>query len=162
LMFPGLTLSIGWAFTIQKEQEVTNIAAGKDNYPGAVILKQASSNFGNDPDTDVTPTHLQARNDLPAEYDSDCHQEHGNREVLKCSFGKTDNPSYTIALVGGSHSAHWLPALRKISETENIEIINYTKSGCRFSQDDTVKDDCIEWNEHLLDMVIDKNPDIVF
>src|SRR5699024_5529405 len=101
----------GWAFTIQKQQEAVDVISEKGDYPGAMVLTQLSDDIGNDPDVEVMPTTLQARNDLPEVYDTGCHQALGESEVLECSFGTEEDPDHTIALVGGSHSAHWLPAL---------------------------------------------------
>ena len=162
LMIPVLVLSSGWAYTIQKKQEVVDVIGEKDDYPGAMILTQLSNDIGNDSDVDVMPTPVQARNDLPEVYENGCHQALGESELLECTFGAEDDPDYTVALAGGSHSAHWLPALQEIAKSENIQIVNYTKSGCRFSDDDTVEKDCQEWNEQLLDTLIAKQPDIVF
>lgn len=162
LMVPVLVLTSGWAYSINQKQETVDVSSEQPDYPGAMALEQSSNDFGNDPDVDITPTPLQSRDDLPEVYDNGCHQELGESEVLECEFGETDDPIYTIALAGGSHSAHWLPALKEVAENENIQIVNYTKSGCRFSADDTEEDDCVEWNDELLDTIIQREPDLVF
>jgi hypothetical protein len=113
-------------------------------------------------DVPVLPTPLQARDDLPKVYGDGCHQSLEDAEVLKCEYGVLDNPEYTIAIVGGSHSAQWLPAFEKIAETEKIKIINYTKSACRFTSDGIGKESCREWNENLIDILLSTKPDLVF
>src|SRR5699024_10935574 len=65
LMVPVLVLTSGWAFTIQKQQEAVDVISEKGDYPGAMVLTQLSDDIGNDPDVEVMPTPLQARNDLP-------------------------------------------------------------------------------------------------
>ena len=110
---------------------------------------------------DLVPTPLQSKEDVPKSYDENCHQTVGNSEVIKCYYGVEENPDYVIAIVGGSHSAHWLPTFEEIAKYERIKIINMTKSGCRFTTDSDVVEDCYEFNHNLIDSIIDLNPDIV-
>ncbi|MFC5711388.1 acyltransferase family protein [Thalassorhabdus alkalitolerans] len=114
-------------------------------------------------DEGVTPTPLQARDDVPRIYNEDCHQGEGKSEVIECKYGNTENPAITLALVGGSHSAHWLPALEVIAGEEDIEVRSYTKSGCRFSTDQREdKEDCQEWNDNMMEVLLSEKPDLVF
>ncbi|AOM83772.1 Putative peptidoglycan O-acetyltransferase YrhL [Salisediminibacterium beveridgei] len=114
---------------------------------------------------DVIPSPVNARDSLPPVYEDDCHQNQTSPDVIACSYGYTeDDPEYTIALVGGSHSAHWLPALQEISEEYRIHIESYTKSNCRFTTDDLdeLSEGCLPWGETLLEMLLEDPPDLVF
>ena len=82
-----------------------------------------------------------------------------------CSFGELENPDYTIALVGGSHSGHWFPALEKMSGNLNLQIDVYIKDACRFTNDDfdgLLTESCMEWNDNLMEPLMSNPPDLVF
>ncbi|WP_049773673.1 acyltransferase family protein [Salisediminibacterium selenitireducens] len=114
---------------------------------------------------DIIPPAVDARESLPPVYDDGCHQNQTSEEVIACTYGyEGDDPAYTIAGVGGSHSAHWLPPLMAISEDEQILIRSYTKSNCRFTTDDLdeLSEGCLPWGETLLDILIEDPPDLVF
>ncbi|MFC3523633.1 SGNH hydrolase domain-containing protein [Marinococcus halophilus] len=113
-------------------------------------------------DLEVLPNPVQAREDLPKVYDDDCHQSQQNAEVIQCDYGQTDESKYTVALVGGSHSAHWLPALEQVAENESIKIESYTKSSCRFNADGGEYDSCETWNQNLVEELVEEKPDVVF
>lgn len=159
-MAPVLILSGFWSNVIaDKNAELANIAHD-ENYPGALVTEYPE--LAVDGDVPVAPTPLQARNDTPDVYEDGCHQGSGKSEVIECEYGDTENPEYTIALVGGSHSAHWLPALQGFAEEENIKIMTYSKSGCRFSSDEFEAEDCTEWNTKVMKVILDLKPDLVF
>ncbi|RIW31875.1 acyltransferase [Bacillus salacetis] len=164
-LLPVVFLAGGWYFTIKQMQSVEQTSAIplteiSEEYPGAVSLKD-DFNQSVEEGKGFIPRAIQARDDVPRGYKDGCHQKPGDPEVLECKYGSTDNPKYTIALVGGSHSAHWLPALEGVAAKENIMILNYTKSGCRFSDGDVV-DDCADWNGELMEILRSKKPDLVF
>ena len=114
---------------------------------------------------DIIPPAVDARESLPPVYDDGCHQNQTSEEVIACTYGyEGDDPAYTIAVVGGSHSAHWLPPLMAISEDEQILIRSYTKSNCRFTTDDLdeLSEGCLPWGETLLELLTEDPPDLVF
>lgn len=131
-------------------------------YPGAMALIDGV----NTPDVpEIIPPPVHARDSLPPVYEDGCHQNQTSPDVIACAYGYSEEePQYTIALVGGSHSAHWLPALQELSEEYRIRINSYTKSNCRFTTDDLdeLSEGCLPWGETLLDMLIDDPPDLVF
>ncbi|KEZ48839.1 acyltransferase family protein [Metabacillus indicus] len=161
LAVPVLAAAGVWLFAVQQLQP----SAGADrDYPGPAAL--ASSAELND--VPVKPALVEAREDLPTSYSEGCHQGQYDSEVIECEYGDTEDFKYTVALVGGSHSAHWLPALVAFAEEEQIRILNYTKSGCRFSTgpynsiNDKVEASCSEWNDKLVDVLTRQKPDLVF
>ena len=159
-MTPVLLLFFIWSGTIQKQYAELADMIGNENYPGAAVLSIGTAQA--ESDVPIAPTPVQVRNDLPKVYGDGCHQAIGKSEVLQCTYGVTDNPDYTVALVGGSHSAHWLPGLKGFAEKEKIKIVTYTKSGCRFSVDENAVEDCQEWNEKLMDILLSNKPDLIF
>lgn len=155
----GLVFFLGmisiWNVSIQKELEIANYNnTGISLHLEYEESQQLSIN-------DIIPRPLLSKEDIPISYHDGCHQGIGKSTVIKCYYGHTD-PEYTIALVGGSHSAHWFPALEEIAKENKIEIVNMTKSGCRFTTDPNVVEDCFDFNNNLIDSIIDLNPDIVF
>jgi hypothetical protein len=75
-----------------------------------------------------------------------------------------------VVLVGGSHSLHWLPALRIIAEQENWQIISMTKSSCLFAdptdaafwQTEELTEACAQRNVDVMAEIMALRPDFVF
>jgi peptidoglycan/LPS O-acetylase OafA/YrhL len=162
-MIPVVLIASVWSHQInQANAALANLVENKE-YPGA--LAAFSTSVEGDTEIPVMPTPLQAQDDLPKVYEDNCHQSLSKSEVIACEYGVTDNPGSTIALVGGSHSAQWLPALEVIAEEENIKIINYTKSACRFTGEEvnsSTSESCYEWNKELINTLVSTKPDLVF
>lgn len=143
------------------EAEIANIEFDH-THRGAMVFAQIDETQITEVE-EIKPNPVQSRQDKPISYPDGCHQVQGESEVIKCDYGVTDNAEYVIAIVGGSHSAQWLPALQAISETENIKIVNMTKSACRFTaSEDEVSDDCYKWNQNVIQELIEMKPDLVF
>lgn len=131
-------------------------------YPGALTIYEGiEAPEGIEP----IPSLLTIREDLPAFYeDEECFVEN-EAEVKKCSYGVLDNPNYVVAVVGGSHSGHWFPALEILAEELNFQIDVYNHHGCRFTNADPeghLLDVCLEWNANLLEILREDPPDLVF
>ncbi|MHC0036375.1 acyltransferase family protein [Pseudoneobacillus sp. C159] len=118
------------------------------------------------PNQRIIPSTIHVKYQLPAFYENpECYSEYNDPKVKVCSFGEAANPEYTIALVGGSHSGHWFPALEEIAATNHLRIDVYNKDACRFSDDNfngQLHDSCMEWNKKLLEKLIADPPDYVF
>ncbi|MFD2131554.1 acyltransferase family protein [Pseudogracilibacillus auburnensis] len=162
LTIPVLITASIWSITIEKTDTELAFAYYNSDYAGAMALLTGNSEITPLNSDQIAPQPIQARQDLPKNYEDNCHQKPGKSDVIECEYGDLDNPKYEIALVGGSHSAHWLPALDSFAESENIKILNFTKSGCRFSAEGSVDKDCKEWNEKLIDKLKSIKPDLVF
>lgn len=87
-----------------------------------------------------------------------------NETSLKtCTYGELDAPQFTIALIGGSHAAHWLPMLDVIGQSHQLKIVTYLKPRCRFqldSQEDSGY--CDPWFQQAMQQLIADQPDLVF
>ncbi|SDO12590.1 acyltransferase family protein [Halobacillus aidingensis] len=164
---PVVILNGSWSWYVKDAQfasasvEISN----SNDYPGALVM---ASNDDFHSDEPFAPSVLQAKEETPKSYDDGCHQGMEESEVILCEYGEVDNPDYTIALVGGSHSAHWLAPLEAYANEENIKILNYTRSACRFSSESYLltteldQKTCAEWNESVMDELIEKKPDLVY
>lgn len=164
---PILILSGIWTWHIKESQaDVINTEIiDKESYPGAEALMTDNEIESQD---SYYPQLIQVSKDLPKSYYDGCHQGSVEAEVIVCEYGEIEKYNKTIALVGGSHSAHWLPPLEIFGEREKVKILNITKSGCRFSTDnyklstDLSQRTCEEWNEELMDKLIETKPDLIF
>lgn len=160
LLLPLVFVNTAWALYITgQNQEDYNL----NDYPGARAI---SDNMNPAPNKKPVPTALNVKEDLPAFYDRpECFSNIEGDKVTSCSLGETKNPAYTIALVGGSHSGHWYPALEELSKKMKLQIDIYNKDACRFSNDDfagLLNESCMKWNEKVLDMLKANPPDFVF
>lgn len=114
----------------------------------------------------IAPGPFSVRDDNAAVYRNGCHQNGTSEKLNTCSFG---NPKAMkkIVLVGGSHSAHWLPTLVLHAEKEGWQIISMTKSGCLFADPDDEAvfakshDSCATWNESAMRAILAIKPDLV-
>lgn len=178
-MLPVIFIGTSWGIYVDKLQESLEKANSEsikvnvgvesieessvENHPGARTI---SDNIKANPDIDPIPNPINAKNDVPTFYDDrDCFSSRTEKGVTKCSYGELDNPAYTIALVGGSHSGHWLPALQIVSEKQNLQIDLYNKDACRFSSDDfdgMLSESCMEWNVDVMEPLLSDPPDLIF
>lgn len=113
----------------------------------------------------VVPDPLYATDDVPVLYDDGCQVEHAVSEVVVCTYG-VEEPETTIALVGDSKAAQWLPALQSVAEEKDWGIITMTKSACGFHSGVVTTDgrnyqECAEWNEAVLEELETRAPDVV-
>ncbi|MBF9195336.1 acyltransferase family protein [Microvirga terrestris] len=91
-----------------------------------------------------------------------CQQNERDPEVTMCNYGVQIGARKTIALVGGSHSEHWLPALEGIAHENNWNIVAITKSACAFMDGAGGRaPHCVKWNESVHDELSKLKPDAV-
>lgn len=160
-LLPVLIVSISWGVYMGETKESTNEGYNIADYPGALSI---SDHIVPPTGIEPIPSTAHVKEDLPAFYEyPGCVTE--KAIVVTCSFGETEDPDYTIALAGGSHSGHWFPALEEMTKELKIKIDVYNHDGCRFTDDDfngVMTDNCMEWNENLIDILISNPPDLVF
>lgn len=107
-----------------------------------------------------------ARRDVPITYETRCNQTPRQHTVKTCDFGDL-NSSRTIYLVGGSHSAQWLPPLRSIATEAGYKLVSMTKSSCRFfdttapGMQTYMTSSCRKWNDSAISELERDKPDIV-
>lgn len=161
MMITVLVTNVTLYYFVQQAKAITTEYSMK-NYPGALELYQGIK--GTD-GVELIPSMVNVKTDLPSFYnDKECYTDKGSN-VKTCSYGVTDNPDYKVALVGGSHSGHWYPALELLAKDLNFQIDLYIRDGCRFTDDDfngQVTAECLEWNENVMDLLTLNPPDLVF
>jgi len=105
---------------------------------------------------------LRARRDLPMVYGLGCHVPFNSAEPKRCEFGHSD-AEITIAIVGDSHAAQWVPALREIARERDIKLISYTKSACNISLNNRARQGaryeyCNRWRQGVFDALLETRP----
>ncbi|MGB3697839.1 MAG: acyltransferase family protein [Gordonia sp. (in: high G+C Gram-positive bacteria)] len=91
----------------------------------------------------------------------------GDPAIKVGSYGDA-TATRTIALVGGSHSEHWMTALDKIGKTRGFRVTTYMKAGCALSTEAEVVLDgrtlteCNDWSRRVVDKLAVDKPDFVF
>ena len=105
-------------------------------------------------------TFIAVKSVLPDAYGDGCHQDAVSPDVKECTYGD-ENATSTVALVGGSHSAQWLPALNIIGQENGFKVINITKSDCPLGALAESDPSCAEWNNRVMTRLGELKPDAV-
>ena len=163
LMMPAVLVGVSWSVFVQASSSVDVPVVTEDN-PGA---RAVSENIQPAIEAELKPDFLTAKEVLPAFYNNqDCTSPGSkNAKLMECSYGVTENPEHVLALVGGSHSGHWFPALEEIAEELNMRIDVYNKDACRFTNGDfdgLLTEACMTWNDQLHQRLMEDPPDLIF
>lgn len=159
--------SIGWRQHVNavraKGGELQNLSP--IDYPGARALVEQRKVAT----LPMRPSVLEASEDLPATIVDGCISDFANSGLMKCDYGDL-RAQRTIALVGGSHSEHWLTALNLLGREHGFKVVTYLKMGCPLTTDEvprvSVSNDpypgCRDWIGTALASLVDDRPDYVF
>jgi len=162
---PVVIVGVAWAgFHIeQKQYDEREIAAGHPDYPGALAL-EAGFTYRGAQDVPIYPGMLAVQDDVAELYRDGCYRPDADWQRNNCVYGDRSAPR-TIALVGGSHSAHWLPALDAVAKQQGWRVTVYTKHNCLFSAPvgEMIQDQwCQDFNERTLELLLLDRPQVVF
>ncbi|MGU3431452.1 acyltransferase family protein [Actinomycetes bacterium M1A6_2h] len=156
--------SVGW--TAHVESAVTGgrpaDSLDQTTNPGARVLQDGSGA----PDVPMVPSVYDAGLDLPASTTDGCIVDVVVRDVVTCSYGDTA-ATRTVALVGGSHSEHWLTAFDRMGRDHGFRVDTYLKVGCPLTIDTMPSfagndyPDCLDWSLATLDALDLARPDYV-
>jgi peptidoglycan/LPS O-acetylase OafA/YrhL len=166
----GVTLT---ATSFTWRQHVTVLrAAGKElsvlnpqDYPGARALTE----HARVPALPMRPSVLEIKDDLPISTRDGCISDFVNPTVVNCAYGDVA-ATRTIALAGGSHAEHWLPALDALGRMHHFKVVTYLKMGCPLSTEEVPLImgnnapymQCREWVQRTMNKLVDDRPDYVF
>jgi peptidoglycan/LPS O-acetylase OafA/YrhL len=158
----GLALVLGVTATIAP---MTGDAAG-----AAVLssdpLRDPDGRPANTVSDGIVPDPLQAPEDVPDLYASGCQVAVEDTDPTSCTYGSA-NAHLTIAVVGDSKAAQWVPAFQVLAEKKDWRIETYTKSACQFatvttSLDGQPYDTCRAWVDNVLgELTGADKPDVV-
>ncbi len=130
-------------------------AVANKDYPGALSINLDKDKIiENKP----KPEFANVFDDLPQSHLDNSNQSMSKSEVKVGKYGKQKDYKATIALVGSSHSEHWLGAVIKAAEENDYRVINITRSGTRFStgyKKNTLQDDWVKNVENYLEKADD-------
>ncbi|MEE2854379.1 MAG: acyltransferase family protein [Actinomycetota bacterium] len=166
----GVTLT---ATSFTWRQHVTVLrSAGKElsvlnpqDYPGARALTEHLRV----PALPMRPTVLEVKQDLPVSTRDGCISDFVNPAVVTCTYGDVA-ADRTIALAGGSHAEHWLPALDVLGRLHRFKVVTYLKMGCPLSTEqvplimgnNAPYPQCREWVQGTMTKLVTDRPDYVF
>lgn len=163
-----LLLSTGlWTAGLDAQQrQLEELLADPARYPGAAALLTGDPDAPGEYPDPVHPPPASAAQDVPVTYEDGCNQSTAGTEAITCVYG-SDDPDRTVALVGGSHAAHWFPALEQIAERRDWQLVNITKGACLFTDaPQTYRGEpytaCAEWNRDTMTELRTLRPDAVF
>lgn len=166
----GVTLT-ATSFT-WREHVIIERSSGKElsglsanDYPGARTL----INHVRVPKLRMRPTVLEAKGDLPAATKDGCISDFVNPALVNCTYGDSDAVR-TIALAGGSHAEHWLPALDLLGRLHHFKVVTYLKMGCPLSTEEVPLimgnnapyPQCREWVQTTMEKLVADRPNYVF
>ncbi|WP_343233474.1 acyltransferase family protein [Streptomonospora sp. PA3] len=116
------------------------------------------------PGVPIYPSPVVAGEDVP-----DTYEECGGAstlDTLDCVYGPA-GAGTTVALVGDSHAAQWIPALRSIAEDRGWRLHVYAKSSCAYTLTTLERNgrdytECVRWNEKVQhELTTQVRPDVV-
>lgn len=163
-LVPLLLATSVWSARMDAEQRrLAELLNDPVRYPGAAALPGDDHGEYADP---VLPALAAAAEDTPVTYDDGCNQGTDGTEVITCAYGSQD-PDRTVALVGGSHAAHWFPALEELAREHDWQLVNITKGACLFTDAPQLYKgepytECAEWNRGVMAELRSLRPDAVF
>ncbi|MFE3461482.1 acyltransferase family protein [Nocardiopsis aegyptia] len=163
-LLPVLGAAAAWSGQQAAERaRWADLLADGSSYPGAAAGAAAAEGV---PDLPVYPPLVWAAEDAPVTYADGCNQTTAGTEVITCVYG-SDEPVRTVALVGGSHAAHWFPALEEIAHARDWRLVNIVKGACLFTDaPQTYLGEpytaCAEWNRGVMAELRELRPDTVF
>ena len=91
---------------------------------------------------------------MPDLYADGCQVDVDSDKPTTCTYGAADAKT-TIAVVGDSKAAQWVPAFQVLAKQNDWRIVTYTKSACQFatvetSLDGDVYQTCRDWTDNVL------------
>jgi peptidoglycan/LPS O-acetylase OafA/YrhL len=163
----ALSIWSGW-YMAAKHPKQTIAAVKTTDHPGA-LARTSGFQYVGASDVDVVPGPLQVAEDRESVDQPGCVSDPEATEPGVCQItGNTQavGRRLTIAVVGGSHSSQWLPALKLIAEPSGWDVYSFTKSNCPFYFGSTVSEkevgSCQRWNQNVMQAVLKLHPDAVF
>ncbi|MDH6279831.1 acyltransferase family protein [Prescottella agglutinans] len=154
--------SVTWSGFIDRRTEewAQHPDLDPQTHPGAAALFAGADA----PKVREEPSRYVAHADLPATTLEDCISQPGQTDPLTCTYGDVD-ADRAIALIGGSHAEHWLPALDVLGHEHRFRVETYVKVGCPAvlpPSPDAEIGECEEWTFGVVDALTESRPDFVF
>lgn len=165
-----VVLALGiWSVWYTAARQPLPAVVAKADHPGA-LARTAGFRYIGGEDVDVVPGPLQVAEDRESLDQPGCVNDPDATEPGLCRIAGSAEPSgkrLTLAVVGGSHSSQWLPALKLIAQGSGWDVLSFTKSNCPFYVGDSDVSEkevgsCRKWNENVMQALLKLRPDAVF
>ena len=158
--------SVAYSLTQIVQQNESELSAASQSCLGANSL--INSECLNPFDSRLLIDPGQAATDYAQNTFDDCSSglEIGRlSDVPICEYGNQNSPN-SLVLVGDSHAGQWLPALIKVSETNDLKVIAAVRSSCYFNNSPPyvpgdVEGACQLWQKQALQFILDQSPTFV-
>jgi peptidoglycan/LPS O-acetylase OafA/YrhL len=113
----------------------------------------------------MRPTPLEAADDYPAVYRSNCVVNKHQDGFRACEYGAV-HAKRTVVLVGDSKAAQWFTPVRRIAEQQDWRLVVILKNGCEFADVIRFEDghrnlSCEAWAPRALRTITEMRPDVV-
>lgn len=151
-----------FAYLHVRDSELKQVAHDDPSYPGARALEQGFQYRGR-PDVPMFPGPLRVLIDRESRTGEGCG---GAFKATGCLVAGTEGMPI-IAVVGGSHSSHWQPALHEIATAEGWRVLSWTRDNCPFHVGEATVSEheskfCRRWNEKVFKRLVQIRPAAVF
>ena len=158
MIAPVVIATTAWGgYIYQQRRAAQNLVADPAIYPGALARMP---NAPRPPDVGFVPSPIQAPWDVSIAYQHGCQINQEASGLRICEFGNKEAPQ-TVALIGGSHSTHWLPALREQPDGLDFRITTYLKGGCPFAASSEHGPQCSDWNQKVMQRLAGNPPSLI-
>jgi hypothetical protein len=115
---------------------------------------------------DIHPSLAAARDDKERIIADGCFMSLRGSKPPDCVYGDRDG-TFTVALVGDSHAAHWFPAIEAIAEAHGWRLLTFTKASCVFVDLPIYSPilkreytECEAWRPQVVQRLIEARPDL--
>lgn len=115
---------------------------------------------------DIRPTLALARSDKERIIGDGCFMSLRGSKPPDCVYGHPGG-TFTVALVGDSHAAHWFPAVEAIANARGWRLVVYAKASCVFVDlpiDSPILKreytECEAWRPLVIERLIQDQPDL--
>lgn len=115
---------------------------------------------------DVRPSLAAASSDKERIIGDGCFMSLRGSKPPDCVYGNPQG-TFTVALVGDSHAAHWFPAVEAIANAHGWRLLTFTKASCVFVDlpiySPILKreySECEGWRPQVMQRLIEAQPDL--
>ena len=114
----------------------------------------------------IRPSLEDARDDKERIIRDGCFMSLKGSEPPDCVYGNPEG-TFTVALVGDSHAAHWFPAIEAIADANGWRLLIFTKASCVFVDLPIYSPilkrqytECEAWRPQVVQRLIEEQPDL--
>lgn len=138
--------------------EAARLAADADrNNPGAAVLLPGYIDQS-DPDAPILPLPENATEEFPVVPEG-C-TDRGSLEVV-CELLHSGDDAFDVVIAGSSHAQTWISAVTQIAEEREWNLKVRVKGWCPLTFEESASVECLEFNRHSMESLLESPPDLV-